>query len=884
MAGSRSHSKSIIDPLTEREQEILALLVEGLSNQEIVEQMHLAHSTVKWYNSQIYSKLGVTNRYEAIRQARALGLSGTAPEGQKASPRSNLPVQTTRFIGRQHELNDIANLLANPDIKLVTILAPGGMGKTRLSLAAAERQLRQFTDGVFFVPLAPLTSPGDIVTAIAESVGFSFYGSEQPKQQLLGYLRERRALLVLDNFEHMLEGVLLVTDILQSAPQIKVLATSREKLNLSGETVFTLSGLHFPDWETPEDALEFDAVKLFTQSAQLARPDFEIQAGDLTYLARICRLTEGMPLGIVLAAGWLDALTVEQIASEVQQGIDILETELRDVPERQRSIRATFNYSWDRLTQDERDTFMKLSVFRGGFTTEAAQAVADTNIRILRKLVDKALVQALPTGRYDIHELLRQYGEEKLYEADKAGTAQQTHCAWFAGFMQQREADVKGRRQLDALNEIEADFNNIRAAWIWAIDRRQDSALDVMLETLHLFCELRARYRDGHILLDQAVRALSPSGDEKLQITWYRLQSRQAGIWLLPIEHIKDAHDQLLRCQEATRSRGDQFESAYCTLQLGETAQHTGDLQTAIQFHQESCAIFRALPNDYYVVRTLRALAFDYFLMGHQFARQSLTYSHELVELARAIGDRNSMAHGLLYLGLRQIFDANYRDGLNLFNQAQTIWREIGDKKSHSITMAPFCWYSFRTGEFERAEALATQMLALGADVNYPGIRVYGQGMFSMIAAMREDYPASLNLAKGILGLVSLASPIEMVMAEVGLMNFQSARYFLNKTVRYALQFGDIPTLLMSLPLAAAILAHSGEQEHAVELLGLAYTEPRTLSGWMEKWLLITRLRSDLEAELGSEVYAAAWERGSKRDLDIVAKELLVELRETQQK
>jgi predicted ATPase len=190
-------------------------------------------------------------------------------------------------------------------VRLVTILAPGGMGKTRLSLAAAEGQLWRFADGVFFVPLASLTSPDDIATTIAASVSFSFFGSEPPQKQLLAYLHDRHLLLVLDNFEHLLDGAPLVTAILQAAPAVKVLVTSREKLNLSGETVFTLAGLHFPDWETSADALTYDAVKLFMQSAHHVRPDFELPADELVYLARICRLTAGMPLGIVLAAGWL---------------------------------------------------------------------------------------------------------------------------------------------------------------------------------------------------------------------------------------------------------------------------------------------------------------------------------------------------------------------------------------------------------------------------------------------------------------------------------------------------------------------------------------------------------------------------------------------------
>lgn len=286
-------------------------------------------------------------------------------------PHHRLPAQTTTFIGRLSELLDITRLVAQPDIRLVTILAPGGMGKTRLGLAAAEQLSSHFPDGVFFIPLAPLRSPDDMITTIAEHVGFCFYGSEPPRQQLLNYLRDRYALLLLDNFEHLLDGIPLVIDILEAAPYLKLLITSREKLNVSGETLFTLSGLQMPGGETSADALESDAVRLIVQSAHRIRSNFEFHPGDLDSLIRICHLTGGMPLALTLAAGWIDVLTLQQIAAEIEQGIDILVGELRDVPERHRSIRACFNRTWERLSDAERQEFMKLSVFRGGFTAHA---------------------------------------------------------------------------------------------------------------------------------------------------------------------------------------------------------------------------------------------------------------------------------------------------------------------------------------------------------------------------------------------------------------------------------------------------------------------------------------------------------------------------------
>ena len=301
---------------------------------------------------------------EAVARAQVLGLLNVSADARQIAGKHNLPVQATPFVGRRDELDALATLLNDPNTRLITILAPGGMGKTRLSLEAARMQVGRYVDGVFFVALAPLSSSGDMVTTIAENIGFSFYGANTPAQQLIDFLRERSMLLVLDNFEHLLDGASLIGDLVQVAPGIRVLTTSRERLNLRGETVYVLRGL--VPRETPYDVLEYEAVKLFMQSAHRLRPDFELQAHDLDHLARICRLTAGMPLGIELAAGWVDVLSLEQIAVELQRGLDILETEIRDVPERQRSLRATFGRTWVRLSDEEQRVFMRLSYSGAG--------------------------------------------------------------------------------------------------------------------------------------------------------------------------------------------------------------------------------------------------------------------------------------------------------------------------------------------------------------------------------------------------------------------------------------------------------------------------------------------------------------------------------------
>jgi predicted ATPase/DNA-binding CsgD family transcriptional regulator len=871
--------------LSERELQILACLAEGLSNQEIAEHLHLALLTVKWYNSQIYSKLNVSNRNQAVVEAQALGLLATPADEQPGTQtRHNLPLQPTPFIGRAEELRDLALLLRKSDVTLVTILAPGGMGKTRLALEAARQQLTRFEDGVFFIPLAPLGSASDIITTIAEHVGFSFYGSETPRQQLLAYFRDRSALLVLDNCEHLLDGAPLLTELTQAAAKVKVLATSREKLNLSGETTYILGGMQCPDGETLADALEYDAVKLFVQSTLRVRPDFELQADNLKFVTRICRLTAGMPLGIVLAAGWLDVMTLEQITAEIEQGIDILETDLRDIPERQRSMRSTFNTSWTRLTGTEQDAFTQLSVFRGGFTAAAADAVTGADMRVLRKLVNKALVQADVNGRYTIQELLRQYGEDKLIQAGARDSVRQRHCAYFARFMQQREADVKGRRQREALNEIAADFANIRTAWNWAIAHGDDAALDDMLETLHLYCDMHARYPEGEQLFGQAVSALNSASAQARPAVWYRLRSREAAMWLLREDKLEEAVLQLQACQEMAQAQQDEVELAYCAFQLGEAARISRQIDLAIHLYEQGQDRFRLLGDRFYVGRTLRGLAYTYGLRPRQYADVKARLSQELLDLTRDIGDRTGMAHAICYLNVKTMNQGIY--SWQSLGESQEIWQEMGDRKSVAWISYYQALLLFSSGELERAEEVARKSLMIGIDLNYLALRNSALALLSRCAAMREDYATAQAQARGanIDGYcpdTRLAGFLEASIVEVGLGNFPAVRPSLYHALQSAYDFCDTLAMLTCLPVAVALLAHDGQKARAVELLGLAMSRPLGLVGWMEKWPLLTRLRADLRAELGAEAFAAAWEQGASLDLDTVVSGLLTEYERT---
>jgi predicted ATPase len=323
----------------------------------------------------------------------------------------------TPFLGRLPEMNEIGALLDNPSCRLLTLVGPGGIGKTRLALEVVTHKRASFPDGLCFLSLASLKQADDLLPAIAEAMPFQYsQDSRSPREQFLAYLRdkhEQRMLLVLDNFEHLLDGVEIISDMLAVTDGLKVLATSREALNLQEEWIRQISGLSYPDREDGKQPEDYSAVQLFVDRARRIRGDFAL-AEDKRGVMEICRLVEEMPLAIELAAGWLKALRPTDIAHDIQHNLDILATRARNLSERHRNMRSVFNHSWLLMSEDERAVFQKVSVFHGGFRREAAEVVAGASLQTLAGLIDQSMLRLNAAGRYDIHELLRQYGAEQL--------------------------------------------------------------------------------------------------------------------------------------------------------------------------------------------------------------------------------------------------------------------------------------------------------------------------------------------------------------------------------------------------------------------------------------------------------------------------------------
>jgi predicted ATPase/DNA-binding CsgD family transcriptional regulator len=986
-----AESSLLLEPLTSQETTILELLADGLSNRDIADRLFLSQSTVKWYVRQLNSKLATRNREEIIERAYAIGLLQKDEPDDSVLGAHNLPGQTTPFIGRQQELHEVNALFDDDDLRLLTILAPGGMGKTSFALEVAGRQLGRYSDGIYFVDLAPLGSFDEqlltslyqlidmlraghsvlhcfelvavrapepisgafrrvladvnagmelsqalenlqqlvgsthfgrvvaviqaqqqqggslnerldmldhglkvdlgeivwrdktqqtedmIVTAIAGAIGYQLKsGQRSYKQQLLDFLARKQMLLLLDNFEHLLDGASLLVEMLQAAPQVRLLITSRERLNLSGETVYTLYGLDIPQWQTLDNALDYDAVKVLVQAARHVHPEFAVTEANLMPVMRICQLTQGMPLGLLLAAAWLDVLTLEEIAAEIKQSADFLETEMRDIPVRQRSIRAVFDTAWQRLDHAEREVFMRLSVFRGSFSRQAAETIAGATLRILQKLVSKSLIvqSGAGGGRYLLHELLRQYAAAQLKQSGNAADIQQAHCEYYLAMLRNREADLKGQDQFLALEAIEEESQNIRAAWRCAISHRDVERIDQAIEGLNLFAYMRGNLHLHQKLILLAWRQFAPLPGETPSLAWGRIQARRWGqIQYAPphdAEALQSAFEQLQQCLEIAEQHDNDHEAAYCLLLLGYLHMFRQDYEAMLATLLDSNQRFTALGDTFYSGWSLHQIGYAYRLLGD--FENAIEYTQQGLALANRIGDHVSAINCLFNLGSFYATEqGDYEKGDRYLTEAYQLARQMRAhwQASHCANLAAIA--AFCNGDIAKAREIARRerplVLRSGYELDVP----YNASICALLDCMDRNFSSASELIDDAWNYRT--APIgyfylhwATVVSSSGLGEYERMYQHLPRMVE--LSANRIGLLMLALPEVAYLNWVEGHSEHAAQIVGLVLSHPAAATRWLVQCPLMGDFCDDLQTELGEERYAQALDYGKSMSVD----------------
>lgn len=803
------------------------------------------------------------------------------PGEAKPQPPPNLPAQTTPFIGRVQELAEISDLLNDTACRLLTVVGPGGIGKTRLALEVAGRTLATFRDGVYFVPLAPLDCADSIVGAVAEQVDFLFSESGDLKQQLLNFLSGKQLLLVIDNFEHLLAGAELVAQILEIAPAVKILVTSRERLNLRGETVYLLTGLEIPDSTGLKDTLEFDAARLFLQQARLVRPNFQLRTEERAEIKQICRLTQGMPLALVLAAGWLEMLTIKEIEVELNQNLDFLETENFDVPERQRSVRAAFNYSWTRLTAEAQQVFARLSIFRGGFTLQAAKTVTGADLKSLRSLVSKSLLTRNETGRYEIHELLRQYGEEQLEDSGEANKIRNAHRDFFLNMLYQREDDFKGRRQLPALKEIDVDLENIKVAWLRAVRQRNEVLLDRSLEGLWIFLYIRNRFQLGAELISQALDALVPPVGEAENLLGGRLLARLSHMQIdAPATRRGEIEGQVRHSLSIAQAHHQPLETAISLMILGMYHAYASlDYGQAVKYFEQSIRTFQVLDAPFYLSLTLHRLGYCWGNLGQ--LDKWRRYTTECLDIAQKSGNRAELALAKSNLIVTTIIAGNYTAAENLCREIIALGEAVRMPLTLAHAKAELGLTHFLLGDFELARGVAAEALELSQNLNWAIHVALSTAAMGLVESVTGGYEAAKKRAQESLHAdernpwAIFQANFVLAIACCGLGEDAAAWQYIHTIFAKMVRPMPETLVLWPLPVAAILLARQNQKEQAVELLAMGLTHPLSPTGWQKKWPLLTELRTTLENDLDPDDYQRAWERGKSLDLETVVSMLM---------
>jgi len=712
---------------------------------------------------------------------------------------NNLPIPPTPFVGRDNELLEIATRLTDPSSRLITLLGPGGIGKTRLAIQAASNQRTHFQHGVCFVSLAALRKGQPILPGIIDALELQIGSHERNATEcLLDFLRPRHLLLVIDNFEQHISEASLVSEILQQAPKIKILVTSRMRLNLQGEWITEIPGLHFPSPEDVEKLSEnngfvekYCAAEFFLHAAQRARTDFTITHADYTAVARITQLVGGMPLGLELAASWVNILAPDEIAAEIEQSLDFLESSMQDVPERQRSVRAVFDYSWKLMSPREQSIFPKLSVFRGGFSREAAKKVIGVSPRDLMGLVDKSLIQRSLNGRFDFHPLLWQYATKILEELDICHAVHDAHCAYFAAALHDLGESMVDRRQQHALSVLDADIDNAWAAWDWAVEHRQIERIDQALVGLASFLNRQRRYGEGLNAVCTAEQALATPQNASEQRVYGHLLAWRA-LFEMRLGNLAGSHTYFHRSweqidQAAESGEETRLERAFLYSMKSYMAAENGNLDVAKDLVEQALSIYKEIDHKHGVSEALFALGWISAMQGDlEYLGQ---YQQRSLEIKRQIGDHYGMADELYHMGVQEAFHlGNLEDGKEFLWESSDIFQDLGDPISNARSLRIMDDIYILEGWYEVALVTRQKMMqqyqklgdlaGIGSQHTQLGEAYYHLGDYENAEAQTREalavlegrvYPFEQNFARWQLGMTLLA----LDQAEEAYNNFQ---------------------------------------------------------------------------------------------------------------
>ncbi len=748
----------------------------------LLERSGMRHAALEHYEHfkrQIWEDLGLepapamTALYERIALATA----------RRNQP---LPNQATAFVGREVELRLLSQRLADPSCRLLTLIGPGGTGKTRLALQAAQLQQEKYIDGVVWIELATVESHDALLSTLAAALDIHLYGGGDTLVQICNALRSRECLLVLDNFEQLCEESLIVSEILSQAPAVRLLVSSRERLGIREEWLFDVHGLDHPPKSAAGAHAGDDATQLFVQSVLRLQHTFTPTPADLEAIHAICRMVEGMPLAIELAAAWSRTFSCAEIAAQIEHSLGFLTTSVRNSPARHRSMLAVFEQSWQLLTPESRRVCMRLAVFRGGFTSEAANEVGAATPPILATLTDKLLLRRTETGRFVFHELLRQYALDQL-QADPAAAAAalNQHCEYIARTLLPLGLELKQQRQKVVLARINAEIENVRAAWGHAIVTRNIAAIGMLFGGLLHFYEIRGWFQEATDVLGRALAAVrDPQVDNPAKAFIAGVLLLGQGGFHMRYGHYAQAEQQLTDCISLLTPFQAWREISYARYSLSHAARDRGEYGQAQELLDTCLATFRDLADDFGLRLTLitlgevetrlghSALAQQYLLEALALARRyqdawaiSLAL-HVLAELSQQQGqlddaerlyieqtaisaelaDEWGKSRALHRLGEVALLRHDYARARDLLTRSRDLHEQIDDRLGRVASLNGLGRLAAATGAAERAQGLFTTAFELAIDAQATPLALAALAGMAAVAAQEHDHATAAAL------------------------------------------------------------------------------------------------------------------------------------------
>jgi predicted ATPase/DNA-binding SARP family transcriptional activator len=855
----------------------------------------------------LLARLGQTSaalaQYERCRQVLQAELAvDPAQETEKLrtriaaiahQPAHPLPPATTPLIGRNEEVAELTQRLAGPHNRLITLVGPGGMGKTRLALAVARHvvtnQRRIFLHGVVFAPLVGVETLPQTVAALGQALAFPFQSQGAPETQLLHYLRDKEILLVLDNFEQLVSEPMLafVRQLLDGAPDLKLLVTSRVRLNLQAEQLYWMQGLSVPPptattaTSPVADMATYSSVQLFLSTVQRSRPYYTLSTADVPAVTAICQLVQGMPLALELAATWMSVLTPAEIAAELTRNLDFLASDLHDLPLRQRSMRTVFDASWRLLTKNEQAVYPKLSIFRNGFTRQAAEQVTGASLSVLATLVNKSLLQYdHRSNRYSLHELLRQFGADKLAQTPTIETVvREQHSTYYCAFLATQADKLNFVTEPLTRMPIAADFENISAAWAWATEYRRLERLLETIDSLSSLCMRLTRCQEYALLLKGTVTKLeelcaSHLKDTQLQyvyakvLAYYgnvvelignRVEARQlleksldyfylpemmdkdactvrALIlgWLGDTFHQVEAQQYYAQALALSRTVGAKQHIAEMLLSQSNLiiTFSTNTLAEAQRLAEEALAIHRELGDKIglsWSLHTLSRLALHHgdYKRCEQMCCESLAI-HQVLE------QKDGIAYRLTMLASATLLAGKFTETQVHAKDAAAIWAELGVKANITAPELMLGLAFLHQGDYASARSQAEKSLKIATELTRPEEVAHALSLLGKLALVEERYTEAQRYWQESIALyqdLSLKSELSCTLACMALAAYKlddciTARRYLVEAGQTAQEIHDFATGLWVLPMAALLSADAGCMEPAAQFYRWSICQP----------------------------------------------------------